>query len=160
MNKHTRVLVALLATAALPAFAEDPQIGMVDPMPGPAYFMRDSDGLVISILTLYDFGGETGGVLPGEIYYSVGGGDPQLPRGGSALDGQQVFLDGTELVNIGAQGGVVEIDGSSYRVETEGDRIWLRDVATGMRLATARHVAPMSPDRKGLSVNPAQFGLD
>lgn len=153
-----------LITAALPVLADQPMM----PQPKPMVLYRDSDGMVISVLywvDVYPHLATTGGVRPGEVFYTFDGpvntatgGVTMLPRDGSS--GQPVFLGGPELLADGAGGQVLDIGGVAYQVEAEGARIWLRDVATGARHAADRHVAPIAPDAEGLAVNPAQFALD
>jgi hypothetical protein len=166
MSKLPVALAAALLTSALPALA-NPVVAQAKPM---MMVMRDSDGLVISVLDwmeAYPHILTTGGVRPGEVFYTFGGpvstatgGFVALPVSGTPLPGQPVFLGGPELLTAGAEGPVLDIGGVAYQVEAEGVQIWLRDLATGTRHAAARHVAPVAPDAQGLSVNPAQLVLD
>ena len=132
-----------------------------------AHLMRDSDGIVISVIDVpikyYDF---EGGVLNGGVYYTMNGG--VMPRavdsGGpllgstSGAPGTQVILGGSELAL--AHGTSLSIGGVTYRIEADGDAVWLIDRETGQRYATTRHMLALAPDAKGLTVNPAVFGLD
>ena len=170
MFKLSAALATSLFAATVPALANPGVDNPVGIMPVPIMLPRDSDGITISVLHLYDFylqPGSTGGVAPGGVYYTfdtpvstAAGGGVSLPRGGPSLTGQPIFLGGSELLTAGAEGVVMDIGGVAYQVEAKGNRIWLRDIATGTRHAAARHIAPIAPDTQGLSVNPAQFGLD
>ena len=170
MIKLSATFATALFAAILPALANP---GMDTPavsVPLPPILYRDSDGLTISVLHLYDFyvqSGAAGGIVPGGVFYTFNqpvsagaGGNVPVPRGGPVNSGQPVFLGGSELLTAGAEGAMLDIGGVAYQVEAKGNRVWLRDMATGTRHAAARHIAPTSPDRQGLSVNPAQFGLD
>ena len=168
MFKLSAALATALFAATLPALANPGLDNPVGIMPVPIMLPRDSDGITISVLHLYDFHlqpGSTGGIAPGGVYYSfdtpvsTSAGGVSQPRGGPALTGQPVFLGGSELLTAGAKGAVLDVGGVAYQVEAKGNRVWLRDIATGTRHAAARHTAPVSPDTQGLSVNPAQFGL-
>lgn len=170
MIKLSAAIAASLFAATLPALANPAVDNPAGAVSGQGFLFRDSDGITISVLHLYDFHtqvGSTGGITPGGVYYTFdtpvsagAGGTVSLPRGGPSLTGQPVFLGGSELLTAGAEGVVLDIGGVAYQVEAKGNRVWLRDIATGTRHAAARHIAPSSPDMKGLSVNPAQFGLD
>jgi hypothetical protein len=120
--KHVALIAAGMLTA-MPAMADGPNtIGL----------MRDSDGLVISVLYPVDW---IGG--PGGIYYTMGG----------------------EAVSFSndAGGMTASAGGTAYQVEAKGADIWLLDPTTGTRLATERHTAP---DAAGLRVNPAAFDIE
>ncbi len=157
--------LALIATA-LPVLADEPIMAL----PKPMVYFRDSDGLVISVICWMEYFphlATSGGVGPGDVFYTFDGpvstatgGVTTLPRDGSTLPEQPVFLGGTELLAAGNGGEVLDVGGIAYRVEAKGTRIWLRDVATGVRHAADRRIAAVAPDAEGLAVNPAQFALD
>lgn len=152
-------LLASAALMALPAMAET-----TTPRPLPALFLRDSDGIVISVIDPIDGIPGGGGVLPGGVYYTLGGdggelsGIESLGQGGtSGLPRTTVLIGGGELLAPDMAGQILRIAGGDYRIEVSGDEVWLRDMETGARLAATRHVAP---DAQGLSVNPATFALE
>ena len=155
MSRLTAPMAAVLAAAfAAPALA-NPVISLPP-------LLRDSDGIVISVLDVidvYPYFTTAGGVGPGEVFYTFGG-EVSAATGGATPQMGSVLLGGAELLTAGAAGRVLDIGGVSYLVEVAGERIWLRDIATGTRYAAARHIAPVTPDALGLVVNPASFALD
>lgn len=170
MTKNLATVAAVLIATSLPALAETPVDGPSGTAVDPMILTRDSDGMVISVLYDYDFTplpGSDVGITSGEPFYTfdpiesgAGGGTGTLAQGGADTAGQPVLLGGAELLTAGADGAVLNIGGVSYQVEAKGKRVWLRDLATGARYATARHIAPKAPDAQGLSVNPKQFKLN
>lgn len=165
MFNRTTVLATVLLAFTVPALSNP-----VVAEPRPMIMLRDSDGIVISVLDwvdIYSTLGTTGGIMPGGVFYTfdgpvatLTGGGTTLPRDGSTLTGQPIFLGGPELLSAGAGGQVLDIGGVTYRVEADGAQVWLRDIATGTRHAAARHVAHVAPDAQGLAVNPTSFALD
>ena len=159
-----------LLVLAVPALADSLTADSPTLAPRPMIFLRDSDGMVISVLDWSDghpVFDTKGGVWPDGVYYAFNapvaaeaGAGPVMARDGSPLSGQPVVLGGTELLAAGTGGQVLEIGGVSYRVETDGRNVWLRDIATGKRHATSRHKAQVAPDAQGLAVNPENFALD
>lgn len=154
-----------LMALAVPALA--------DPLtaePSPMVMLRDSDGMVISVLDWRDGhpGVDTdGGVWPIALLRDSDGivisvlnwsdGHPEE----WLLYGQPEVMNGSELLVVADAGGqVLDVGGVSYRVETDGRQVWLRDIATGKRHATSRNKVQVAPDAQGLVVNPASFALD
>ena len=176
-----RLTTALtLCLAALPALS-NPNIAkttLIAPTLG--ILLRDSDGIVISVIhPPIDYIPWSGGIVPGGVFYTLGGvemGGVELATSGvgittmaqpggvlGATSGRAatpVVLGGAELAAPSANGTTVSIGGTTYRVESAGGKVWLRDPATGLRYATARHIAPMTPDAVGMTVNPTAFALD
>jgi hypothetical protein len=110
MSKFPTALAAALLASALPELA-NPVVDQPKPM---MMVMRDSDGLVISVLDwmeVYPHLLTTGGVRPGEVFYTFGGpvstatrGFVALPVSGTSLPGQPVVLGGSGLLTAGAKG--------------------------------------------------------
>ena len=166
MPRPLAALAALLALAAPAPLAAET-------------FLRDSDGEVISVITyLRDSDGEViavavpkgweghwvwrfdtgGGPIAVPIAMPVAvedglDGDPAGGAGGGQTGGGQTG-GGTPL----AGGDQVEIDGRTYAVERVGADVWLRDAATGARIAGTR--VARGPDAEGRRVNPRSFALD
>ena len=206
MTLHHLTAALTLSLAALPALANpvSTRPGIINPALG--ILLRDSDGIVISVIhpPIYwiplsggpaSGGIVSGGIVPGGVFYSFGGvemaaggvgmsaggvqntaGVVQTATGGvqlanmsspgrtsgatTGLPTTPVVLGGADLATPSANGTTVTIGGTTYRVETAGGKVWLRDEATGVRYATARHIAPMTPDAVGMTVNPTAFALD
>ena len=186
-----RLTAALtLCLVALPALA-NPNIAKTTVIaPNMGILLRDSDGIVISVIhPPIDYIPWSGGIVPGGVFYTLGGvemggvemggvemGGVELATSGvgittmahpggvlGATSGRAatpVVLGGAELASPSANGTTVSIGGTTYRVESAGGKVWLRDPATGLRYATARHIAPMTPDATGLTINPTAFALD
>ena len=181
-----RLTTALtLCLAALPALANPNGAKTTVIAPTLGIMLRDSDGIVISVIhPPIDYIPWSGGIVPGGVFYTLGGvemggvemGSVELATSGvgittmahpggvlGATSGRAatpVVLGGAELAAPSANGTTVSIGGTTYRVESAGGKVWLRDPATGLRYATARHIAPMTPDATGLTINPAAFTLD
>ena len=180
MNLRHLTTALTLSLAALPALANPvgPKPSLIIPTWG---ILRDSDGIVISVIhpPIYWIplpgGVGSGGIVPGGVFYTYGGVEmanggvqltPMATPGGAVLGATTdlpatpVVLGGAELTTPSANGTTVDIGGTIYRVETAGGKVWLRDTATGLRYATVRHIAPMTPDARGMKVNPTAFALD
>jgi len=140
---QTKVLIAGLALslAAVPVLAGPIVVS-------PQLLLRDSDGIVISVLHPVDYGPIPGGVGPGGVYYTFNG--EVVPMTGGVTAG----------VSSPTAGPTMEIGGATYQVEASGGEVWLRDLATGQRYAAEKRIAAIAPDAVGLKVNPNAFALD
>lgn len=126
--------------------------GLADVKPTGIMWMRDSDGIVISVLHPGDYGpwytnlGGIGGVIytmDGHVLeFSAGPGGPVTSMSGSGTLGPTAMVDGT-----------------AYKVEVSGQDVWLRDPATGILHPTERRMAKAT-GAEGLAVNPNGFALD
>ena len=138
----TQIVAALcLLTLAAPAAA--------DAWPGPTW-LRDSDGIVISILNPVDYLPIWDGVKWGDIYY-------YYTFRGDVLEMASATGGGVSSEGLASS---VAVGGTTYEVEVSGAKIWLKDPANGRRFAAERRVARVAPDAKGLRVNPTVFALD
>lgn len=129
----TAAAVALCATAAT------------------AEVMRDSDGDVIAI-TYYSVDSD------GEVWIAYADGGLELGSGGPVV--RFDTADGPVAVPASPQlsGSTLRLGDSVYRVEAQGNALWLRNGQTGERVRGQR--LAQRPDAVGRSVNPRSFGLD
>ena len=155
MNPKPLLVIFGLTLASAPALAD----------PTGIMLMRDSDGIVISVIHPIDFVPMVTDLLPGGIYYtfrgevlSETGGGVMMP-GVAMNDGPMVQSGGLQTAAaVAAQ--TVNVGGAVYQVEALNGKVWLRDTATGQRFAAQQHVVPAAADAKGLNVNPTAFALD
>jgi hypothetical protein len=117
--------------------------------------MRDSDGMVISVIRPVEYGTWPTWIERGVIYYTMGG---QVLDFSGAPGG--VTTGGTDMASVQTTTPTVAVDGTTYTVEAQGAEIWLIDPATGQRHATQRRVAGTAPDAAGHTVNPTAFKLE
>ncbi len=122
---------------------------VADPWAGTTW-LRDSDGIVISVLDPVDYLPIWGGIKSGDFYYYYTFRGDVLEMA-SATGGQ---------MTSGGLSSSVAVGGTTYEVEVSGAKIWLKDPANGRRFAAERRVALVAPDAKGLRVNPTVFALD
>ena len=144
----TKTLLSGLALSllALPAVAAPIATRPVFTPPIMIALPRDSDGIVISVIHPVDYFPLTPGLQPGGIMYTFNGAVIQYAAGPG------VMMAGPGVMTSAAGGPTVQMDGATYRVEANGDKVWLRDLATGQRFATERSVAAVAPDAVGLKV--------
>lgn len=139
---NARVVAALcVLTLAAPA-AADPWAGTT--------WLRDSDGIVISVLDPVDYLPVWGGIKSGDIYY-------YYTFRGDVLEMASATGGGVSSEGLASS---VAVGGTTYEVEVSGTKIWLKDPANGRRFAAERRIALVAPDAKGLRVNPTVFALD
>ena len=125
--------MALALMAALPVQADQVRPGIM--------VMRDSDGIVISVLN------------PVNYFTPMPGGGVVYVMGGHVVD----FSGSPRVAESGAGvlGPTAVVAGTTYQVEVSGSDVWLLDPATGLRHA-ARRVA----EAGGLQVNPDGFAME
>ncbi len=139
---NAQVVAALcVLTLAAPA-AADPWAGTT--------WLRDSDGIVISVLDPVDYLPIWGGIKFGDIHY-------YYTFRGDVLEMASATGGGVSSEGLASS---VAVGGTTYEVEVSGTKIWLKDPANGRRFPAERRVALVAPDAKGLRVNPAVFALD
>lgn len=139
--KNQIVASLFVLTLAAPAVA-DPWAGTM--------WLRDSDGIVISILNPVDYLPIWDGVKWGEVYY-------YYTFRGDVLEMASATGGGVSSEGLSSS---VAVDGTTYEVEVSGTKIWLKDPANGRRFAAERRIGLVAPDAKGLRVNPTVFALD
>ncbi|MEO8240852.1 MAG: hypothetical protein ABI832_01000 [bacterium] len=154
------MMCSAVVLAGLPALA-GPVSTVISP--NVIMLMRDSDGVVISVIhpVEYWYRGNAGG--PGGVIYTLDGhvlefsGGPFNTAGGGPI----AMMDGAAggAMNPAAAPTVV-VGNVRYNVEADGMDLWLVDPATGRRLATERRVSQAGPDAAGHSVNPTAFTLE
>lgn len=141
-------LAALLAAALLPslAIAESP---------------RDSDGDVISMIEPHVLWTHVDG---GVVVYMFRDNSVPVAFTLDDLAGPTAVPEVTPLPTtvgtprtVDAGGPALRVGATTYAVERSGSRVWVRDTATGRRIATERRVVAGAPGRR---VNPNAFGLD
>lgn len=148
MLKSILVFGAVVLTG-LPVIA-DPNTTVIRPTTG-AFLLRDSDGVVISVIHPVDYGFPGTDGPTSVVYYTFDGRVLEfsgLPV--AATDG------GTQTV--GTPSAVV--GNTRYSVESNGVEVWLIDPATGKRFATERRMSEVAPDAVGHKVNPTAFSLE
>jgi hypothetical protein len=110
---------------------------------------RDSDGIVISVNNPVVYYGPP--IAVGGVYYTLGGHVIEFSASPGVMNAGMASDNAAPTAQVG---------GVTYKVESSGDQVWLRDPATGQRYATERRVAAAAPDAAGLKVNPVAYALD
>lgn len=157
MTRIFTMVICAMMPVALPAVA--------GPVPSGIMLMRDSDGIVISVVHPLDYFVLPPGTEAGGVYYTFRGQvlDFSAGAGGLTPGGTTTAsLAGANAGSVtgGALAATAQVGGVTYRVETDAKGVWLVDPVTKHRFSAERRVAQSAPDAVGHKVNPKGFVLD
>lgn len=161
MMRISTIAMCTVMLAALPAVA-GPVAGQV---PSGIMLMRDSDGIVISVVHPPIYFALPTGLEPGGIYYTFRGQVLDFSAGVGSPTTVGVTTASLTGTNAGSGTGgptaaTAQIGGVTYQVETDAKGVWLVDPVSKRRFSAERRVANVAPDAIGHKVNPKAFALD
>jgi hypothetical protein len=132
-----------LILAAQPVLADRLATGIM--------LMRDSDGIVISVIHPLDYATFPPVFAGGGVVYMLGGHVLEFSTGPGVM-----VMDMAGGGAAGSVGPTAVVAGTTYRVEAKGLDLWLIDPVTGQRHATQRMASMPGAAR----VNPNGFAMD